>query len=43
LSLYGRHTIDYWKKQTRTLRISEDINFTNDDVMKYVIGPFSEN
>jgi len=28
----------YWKKQTRTLRISENINFTNDDVMTYVIG-----
>ena len=26
------------KKQTRTLRISENINFTNDDVMKYVIA-----
>jgi len=26
-------------KQTRTLQISENINFTNDDVMKYVSGP----
>jgi len=25
-------------KQTRTFRINENINFTNDDVMKYVIG-----
>jgi len=32
-----RHIIDYRKKQTRTLRMSENINFTNDDVMKYVI------
>jgi len=38
LSKYGRHTIHYWKKQTRTLRISENMRFTNDDVMKYVIG-----
>jgi len=30
--------IVYWKKQRSTLRISEDINFTNDDVMKCVIG-----
>jgi len=37
-SYYGRHIMDYWKKQTRTLRINENINFTNDDVMKYVIG-----
>jgi len=36
----GRHIIDYWKKQTRTLRISENIYFTSDDVMKYVIGAF---
>jgi len=35
---YGRHIIDYWKKETRTLRISENINYANDDVMKYVIG-----
>jgi len=38
LSKFGRHIIDYWKKQTRTFRISENINFTNDDVTKYVIG-----
>ena len=43
LNYYGRHTTDYWKKQTRTLRISENINLTNDDVMKYVIEPSSEN
>ena len=30
--------IDYWKKETRTLRISENMNYTNDDVMQYVIG-----
>jgi len=34
----GRHIIDYWKKETRTLRTIENINYTNDDVMKYVIG-----
>jgi len=34
----GRHIIDYWKKETRTLRISENINCTHDDVMQYVIG-----
>jgi len=38
IGLIRRPIIDYWKKQTRTLRISENINFTNDDVMKYVIG-----
>jgi len=36
-SLKGRHIIDYWKKERRTIRISENINYTNDDVMKYVI------
>jgi len=34
-----RPIIDYRKKQTRTLGISGNIKFTNDDVMKYVIGP----
>ena len=29
--------IDYWQKQRRTLRINENISFTNDDVMNYVI------
>jgi len=26
------------EKQTRTMRIRENINLTNDDVMKYIIG-----
>jgi len=30
--------MDYWKKQMRTLRISEKIKYTKDAVMKYVIG-----
>jgi len=34
----SKHILDYRKKQTGTLRISENITFTNDDVMNYVIG-----
>jgi len=34
----SKHILDYRKKQTGTLRISENITFTNDDVMDYVIG-----
>jgi len=33
----SKHIFDYRKKQTRKLRISENIIFTNDDVMNYVI------
>jgi len=33
----SKHILDYRKKQTRTLLISENITFTNDDVMNYVI------
>ena len=33
-----KHILDYRKKQTGTLRISENVTFTNDDVMNYVIG-----
>jgi len=36
--LTRKHILDYRKKQTRTLRISENVTFTNDDVMNYVIG-----
>ena len=34
----GGPKLDYRKKQTRTMRIRENINLTNDDVMKYIIG-----
>jgi len=34
----SKHILDYRKKQTGTLRISENITFTNDDVMDYVTG-----
>jgi len=34
----SKHILDYRKKQTGTLRISENITFANDDVMNYVIG-----
>jgi len=34
----SKHILDYRKKQTGTLRISENVTFTNDDVMNYVIG-----
>jgi len=34
----SKHILDYWKKQAGTLRISENINFTNGDVMNYFIG-----
>jgi len=34
----SKHMLDYRKKQTGTLLISENITFTNDDVMNYVIG-----
>jgi len=30
--------LDYRKKQMGTLRISENLTFTKDDVMNYVIG-----
>ena len=33
----SKHILDYRKKQTGTLLISENITFTNDDVMNYVI------
>ena len=33
----SNHILDYGKKQTETLRVSENITFTNDDVMNYVI------
>jgi len=36
-SEFGKRIIYYRKMQTRTLRIRKQI-FTNDDVMKYVIG-----
>jgi len=36
--LTNKHILDYWKKQTGTLRISENVTFTHDDVMNYVIG-----
>jgi len=35
--------LDYRKKQTRTLRISENKTFTNDDVMNYVIEALTGN
>jgi len=34
----SKHILDYWKKQTGTLLISENITFTNDDDMNYVTG-----
>jgi len=34
----SNHIFDYGKKQTGTLRISENITFANVDVMDYVIG-----
>jgi len=34
----SKHVLDFWKKQTGTFRISENITSTNDDVMNYVIG-----
>jgi len=34
----SKHILDYRKKQTGTLLISENITFTNDDVINYVIG-----
>jgi len=33
----SKHILDYRKKQTGTLRISETITFGNDDIMNYVI------
>jgi len=35
---FSKYVLDYRKKQTGTLLISENITFTNDCVMKYVIG-----
>jgi len=34
----SKHILDHHKKQTRALRISEDVIFANDHVRKYVIG-----
>jgi len=34
---FRKHILDYRKKQTGTLLISENATFTNDDVMNYVI------
>jgi len=34
----SKYILDYRKKQTGTLRISENITFANDDIMNYVIG-----
>jgi len=34
-----KHILDYRKKQTGTLQTSENITFTNDDVMKYAPDP----
>jgi len=34
----GKHIFDYRKKHTGTSRISENLTFTNVDVMNYVIG-----
>jgi len=36
--LTSKHILDYRKKQTGTLLISENVTFTNNDVMNYVIG-----
>jgi len=33
----SKRILDYRKKQTGTLLISENITFTNDDVINYVI------
>jgi len=38
----SKHILDYRKKQTETLLISENITFTNDDVMNYVIGALQQ-
>ena len=37
-AVYNQGQLTLIFKQTRTLRISENINFINDDVIKYVIG-----
>jgi len=34
----SEYNLDYRKKQTGTLRLRENITFTNDDIMNYVIG-----
>jgi len=34
----SKHILDYRRKQTGTLLISENITFIKDDVMTYVIG-----
>jgi len=34
----SKHILDYRKKQTGTLLVSENTTFTKDDVMNYVIG-----
>jgi len=34
----SKHILDYRKKQTGTLLISENITLTNDDVMNYITG-----
>jgi len=38
----SKHILDYRKKQTGTLRISENITLTNDDVMNCVIGALQQ-
>jgi len=34
----SKHILDYRKKQTGILLISENITFTSDDIMNYVMG-----
>jgi len=34
----SKHILYYRKKQTRTLQITENISFINNDVTNYVIG-----
>ena len=38
MHLTSKLILDYRKKQTGTLRISENVTFTKDDVINYVIG-----
>jgi len=38
----SKHILNYRKKQTGTLLISENITVTNDDVMNYVIGALQQ-
>jgi len=39
----SKHILDYREKQTGTLLISENITFTNDEVMNTSQGPSSKN